>query len=103
MLSFINWRIIKDEILHRCISCSTLQSVISNQGKENYTQDRKIKKDIEEKLYFINGVMIRAKEYILKSNLDKLHEIGNIQFIKMRKTKIEKKHKHIIEYLKNNT
>ena len=92
-----------NEIIHSCISCPTLQSVISNQGKENYTQDRKIKKNIEEKLYFINGVMLRAKEYILKSNIDRLHEIGNIQFIKMRKSKIEKKHKQVIEYLKNNT
>lgn len=92
-----------NEILHSCISCPTLQRVISNQGKENYTQDRKIKKDIEEKLYFINGIMLRAKEYILKSNIDRLHEIGNIQFIKMRKAKVEKKHKQVIEYLKKNT
>ena len=91
-----------NEIIHSFISCHTLQSVISNQGKENYSEDRKIKKDIEEKLYFINGVMLRAKEYILKSNIDRLHEIGNIQFIKMRKAKIEKKHKQVIEYLKNN-
>ena len=47
--------------------------------------------------------MLRAKEYISKSNIDRLHEIGNIQFIKMRKAKIEKKHKQVIEYLKNNT
>lgn len=92
-----------NEILHKCINTPLLTDIISSQGKESYSQDRKIEKDIEEKLYFINGVLIRAKEFILNSNLDRLHEIGNSQFIKMRKAKIDKKHKHIIEYLKNTT
>ena len=92
-----------NEIIAKCYNSPELKNTISKLGQENYTQDRKIKKDIEEKLYFINGIMLRAKEYILKSNIDRLHEIGNIQFIKMRKAKIEKKHKKVIEYLKKNT
>jgi hypothetical protein len=92
-----------NEILHKCINTPLLTDIISNQGKESYSQDRKIEKDIEEKLYFINGVLIRAKEFILNSNLDRLHKIGNSQFIKMSKANIEKKQKHIIKYLKNIT
>jgi hypothetical protein len=91
-----------NEIIHKCINNPTLKEIITNQGKENYSEDRKIKKDIEEKLYFINGVLIRAKEFILNSNLDRLHKIGNSQFIKMRKSKIKKTHKHLIEHLRNN-
>jgi len=92
-----------NEVLHKCINTPLLTDIILNQGKESYSQDRKIKKDIEEKLYFINGVLIRAKEFILNSNLDILHEIGNSQFIKMRKSKIDKKHKYLIAHLKINS
>ena len=92
-----------NEIIYKCINNPNLKHIIAAQGKENYIEDRKIKKDIEEKLYFINGVLIRTKEFILISNLDKLHNIGNSQFIKMRKYKIEKKHKYIITCLKNST
>ena len=77
-----------NEIIHKCINNPTLKHIIVNQGKENYSKDGEIKKEIEEKLYLINGVLIRAKEFILKSNLDKLHNIGNSQFIKIRKSKI---------------
>ena len=77
-----------NEIIHKCINNPTLKHIIVNQGKKNYSEDGEIKKDIREKLYLINGVLIRAKEFILKSNLDKLHNIGNSQFIKMRKSKI---------------
>ncbi len=92
-----------NEIITKCYNSPELKNIISKLGQESYIEDRKIKKDIQEKLHFINGVLIKAKEFILNSNIDKLHDIGNSQFIKMRKSKIEKKHKYIIDSLKNNS
>ena len=85
-----------NEIINKCYNSHELKNIISKLGKKSYIKDRKIKKDIQEKLHFINGILIKAKEFILDSNIDKLHELGNFQFIKMRKAKIEKKLTHEI-------
>ncbi len=66
-----------NEIISKCYNSPKLKNSVSKLGQESYIEDRKIKKDIQEKLHFINGVLIKAK--------------------------IEKKHKYIIDSLKSNS
>lgn len=46
------------------------KNIIYRQGKESYIEDRKINKDIQDKLCLINGILIKAKRLIddLKNN-----------------------------------
>lgn len=78
------------------------KNIIYRQGKESYIEDRKINKDIQDKLCLINGILIRAKRLIEDSDLEQLHQAGNSEFIKKRKAKIEHKYKCIIDQLKTN-
>ena len=87
-----------NQIINNCYNQQFKKNIIQ-QGKKSYMKDRKIKKDIEQKLYFINGIFIFAKAYILKSDINKLNQIGNSQFIKIAKAKIQRKYQHLISNL----
>ena len=91
-----------NQIIKMCLNTIT-KNIIYNQGKQSYIHDRKINKNIHNKLCLINGILIRSKRLIQDSDLETLHQIGNNQFIKIRKAKINKKHKYITDTLKNNS
>ncbi|OIN85069.1 hypothetical protein [Francisella sp. TX07-6608] len=90
-----------NQIVKMCLDTIT-KNIIYNQGKQSYLHDRKINKDIHDKLCLINGILIRAKRLIEDSDLEYLHQIGNNEFIKLRKLKLDRKHQQIIASLKNN-
>ena len=90
-----------NQVIKLCFDTIT-KNIIHRQGNQSYIEDRKINKDIQDKLCLINGILIRAKRLIEDSDLEQLHQIGNSEFIKKRKAKIEHKYKYIIDQLKTN-
>ena len=85
-------------ILKQCHN-TFFKNIIIRNGKNTYTVDRKIKKDIEERLHFVNGLFIRSMELIADSDIEELHTSGNFQFIKIRQNRIEDNHNKVINKL----
>ena len=85
-------------ILKQCHN-TFFKNIIIRNGKNTYTVDRKIKKDIEERLHFVNGLFIRSMELIADSDIEELHTSGNFQFIKIHTKRLEHNHKKIIDQL----
>jgi hypothetical protein len=89
-----------NEIIKKCQN-TIFKNIITRQGKSSYLINKKIDKDIDDKMFLINGILLGACEFILNSDAEELHKKGNLQFIQIRTQKIEKKHKYILDQLRD--
>ena len=85
-------------ILKECHN-TFFKNIVIKKGISTYNTDRKIKKEIEERLHFVNGLFIKSMELISESNLEELDKSGNFQFIKIRQSRIEDNHNKVINQL----
>ena len=80
-----------NHIIEKAIKDKYYKSRLVELGKDQYIEDRKIKKDIEPVLKLINAILFETTLLLDKSDLAKLKEQGNKYFIARRNVQVQKK------------